>query len=213
MSMTRRTLALALMPWLARDAPSQPPTLRSLLRRLRSLEPCERWQAAYDLGKLGDRRALKPLIQASIGDPDDAVRYDATMALGDLGDPGAIAHLVRMLVYHDDLAPGAAANALGKIGLPARDAVIDLLSHEEARIRGTALRILGGIRDPTTVERVRAVLEDVDEDVAVAAVEALAEIDSVDAREFVARACSDPRDDVAKTARYWSNPANNWHSL
>ena len=54
-----------------------------------------RWKAAESLARLGDLRAVDPLIDA-LGDEDWRVRQKVAWALGYLGDPRAIIPLRRL---------------------------------------------------------------------------------------------------------------------
>jgi HEAT repeat protein len=70
--------------------------------------------AAEALGKIGDRRAVEPLICAL--STDMWLQFPAAMALGEIGDPRAVAPLVTLLAM-----PGAnvpAIQALGKLAHP-----------------------------------------------------------------------------------------------
>jgi HEAT repeat protein len=82
--------------------------------------------AAEALGKLGDRRAVEPLI-AALRDSSLGLRCEAARALGELGDARAVAPLMESLesVFGEDR--GAAAAALGKIGEAAVEPLIALL--------------------------------------------------------------------------------------
>jgi HEAT repeat protein len=55
------------------------------LRNLTHERPEYRWGAADALGRLGDERAVEPLI-AAMDDPDPRVRKKAAWALGQIGD-------------------------------------------------------------------------------------------------------------------------------
>ena len=59
------------------------------LRALKSEYRGKRWAAATALGRLGDKRAVEPLIEA-LKDPDSMVRASAANALGLIGDPRAL---------------------------------------------------------------------------------------------------------------------------
>jgi len=59
------------------------------LRALTSKDPHMRASAAMVLGRVGDRRAVTPLINA-LQDAADAVRMEAAEGLGKLGDPEAV---------------------------------------------------------------------------------------------------------------------------
>jgi HEAT repeat protein len=59
-------------------------------------DPSMRWKAAEGLARLGDPRALGPLVSA-LQDPDWRVRMKAAWALGVLGDPRAAIPLRRAM--------------------------------------------------------------------------------------------------------------------
>jgi HEAT repeat protein len=54
-----------------------------------------RWNAAEALGRLGDPRAVEPLID-TLWDDDARVRLKAAWALGMLGDPRALVPLQKL---------------------------------------------------------------------------------------------------------------------
>ena len=54
-----------------------------------------RWKAAESLGRLGDARAVEPLID-TLWDDDARVRLKAAYALGMLGDPRALGPLQKL---------------------------------------------------------------------------------------------------------------------
>jgi HEAT repeat protein len=60
-------------------------------------DPSKRWKAAESLGRIGDDRAVDPLIIA-LTDEDWRVRQKAAWALGTIGDPRALVPLRRALV-------------------------------------------------------------------------------------------------------------------
>jgi HEAT repeat protein len=64
-------------------------------------DPSRRWKAAEGLARLGDPRALGPLI-AALGDRDWRVRRKAAWALGVLGDPRAVIPLRRAMLNEMD---------------------------------------------------------------------------------------------------------------
>jgi HEAT repeat protein len=79
-----------------------------------------RGRAALMLGKLGDTRAVEPLIEAL-----DAPGYQTPMyaaeSLGKLGDPRAIPPLRRMLTTSHDKFREAAQTALSRLGYDPND--------------------------------------------------------------------------------------------
>lgn len=74
-----------------------------------------RFNAADCLGKIGDRRAVKPLI-SSLKDKDQRVSVCAVIALGAIGDKNAIEPLIIQLKNEKASMRGYSAIALAKIG-------------------------------------------------------------------------------------------------
>ena len=99
---------------------------------LENENPMVRECAAVALGKIGDPRAIRPLIQA-LGDPYDDSEW-------------------RVAVQ--------ASNALSKIGAPALEELIQVLQAENAHIRFMAAQTLAVINDPRVVEPLVAALGD-----------------------------------------------------
>ncbi|GAG35765.1 unnamed protein product, partial [marine sediment metagenome] len=110
-------------------------------------------EAAYALGKLGDRRAVVPLIQAIKG---------KTLNL-----KGPISF------WGKPFWPEIAIEALGKIGEPALEPLIQALKDEDSQTRRWVVRVLGEIGDKRAVEPLIAALKDEDERVCCSAAEAL----------------------------------------
>lgn len=90
-------------------------SLEDLLNDLKSNDAAIRYQAALELGKLGDRNAIPPLMEA-MGDKDKYVRYWAISSLGDLKAQEAVPVLIETLKDEDELMRYWAAIALGRIG-------------------------------------------------------------------------------------------------
>ncbi len=74
-----------------------------------------RWCAAEALVKLGDARAVGPLI-AALNDENNQVRWCAAKALGNLGDARAVGPLIAALNDENDVVRQYAAEALGLLG-------------------------------------------------------------------------------------------------
>ncbi len=74
-----------------------------------------RGRAALMLGKLGDQRAVEPLIRA-LDAPGFQTTLNAAEALGKLGDPRAVEPLLRVVEEHNDKIREAALAALRKLG-------------------------------------------------------------------------------------------------
>jgi hypothetical protein len=67
-----------------------PNHLQQLITSLKDSNPDSRWRTAYALGRIGDQRAVGPLIEA-LDDEDERVRQKAAEALHGIGTPQALA--------------------------------------------------------------------------------------------------------------------------
>ncbi len=98
--------------------------------------------AAVALGRIGDARALEPILEALKAGEIDS--YDAVRALGGLGTP-AVPHLMVMLEGREgnDMVPLTAAEKLGDIGdLSAVPALIAALRHPYWGVRRRSAKSL-----------------------------------------------------------------------
>lgn len=136
-----------------------------------------RWRAAYSLARNGSPAAVQPLIDVA-GDTDHRVRAAAVRALR---------------VAHADSA-GAGDSALATLLNAVRD------SHPHVRIN--ALRLLPGYRVPAmTTPALAGLLTDADENVAVAAAQALGETgDAAAVTALYSIATNSARSDGLRTA-------------
>jgi HEAT repeat protein len=106
-----------------------------------------RYLAAGQLGRVGDRRSFGPLLRA-LRDNDKIVRYWAVTALGDLGDRRAIDSLLDAVSSTDTRIRWLAAESLGKFTDKRVCApLIRLLEDTEIYPRAHAAAALGKIGD------------------------------------------------------------------
>ena len=96
-----------------------------------------RSSAAEALGKIGDKRAVEPLIEA-LRDSFSDVRYYAARALGEIRDSRVVEPLIEALRDEDYEVRGNAALALGKIG--DKRAVEPLTKSLKNKDRGVRMR-------------------------------------------------------------------------
>ncbi len=157
------------------------PALRPLIAVLRYDNPSAyraRSGAAEALGKIGDPRAVEPLVRAPrdsgaatealvrIGRPAVASliaalpRVRAVQALGQIGDPSAIEPLMALLDYHDADVRGSAIGALGSIGEPAVEPLVVALRDESSIVRRSAASALGSIGGQKAISSLVAGLPD-----------------------------------------------------
>lgn len=178
-------------------------SVEALLVAMESPKPQVRFRAGYALGKIKDHRALHSLIGAATNDSDEAVRYDATLALGDLGDSRAVAPLLELMQGLDPVIPSAAAMALVRIGSPAVESLGTLLSDCDCELRSLALSTLGGIRDPRVVGLLAKHVEDENESVRVSVAEALGEVGDAEAVQALGSMVADADESVREVVQYW----------
>jgi hypothetical protein len=129
-------------------------------RRLGNNAVLVRRAAAEALGKLGDSRAVEPLIRA-LGDSDHNVRRIAAMALGKLGDPRAVEPLIGRLGDSNHNVRYAIALALGALGDPRIvEPLIGVLGDSDHNVRRIAAEALGKLGGPRIVKPLNQALGD-----------------------------------------------------
>jgi HEAT repeat protein len=135
-----------------------------------------RVEAARTAASLGGRGSMRVLMDL-LNDPERLVRREAVQGLGTLGEAAAVPFLTRLLTDGDEDLQVAAAQSLGRIG--SGEALPALLTAVQKR---SLLQLKKSTRGK------------------VAALHAIAKIDTPAAREAVA-AISQGRDEVAEEAR------------
>jgi len=127
--------------------------------------------------KMKSRRDVRGLVRALTSAEDCDYRSGAAEALGEIGDPLAIAPLLVRLQDSCSRLRTAAAEALGKIGEPrAVEPLTTVLRHDSSDVRRAAVEALGRIGDRCAVAAVIAAIDDQDANVRRAAVNALDDI-------------------------------------
>jgi HEAT repeat protein len=103
-----------------------------------------RLAAATALGRIGNSRAVDPLISALEDQP--RIREVAVMALGEIGDPRAVESLISALEDDDWELRSTIAKSLGKIGDPrAVKPLLNLLEDKSENVRWYASQALEAI--------------------------------------------------------------------
>lgn len=103
-----------------------------------------RLAAASVLGRVGDSRAVEPLIDAL--DDQQGVNEVAALALGEIGDSRAVEPLINALGDENWEVRSSAAKALGKIGDDrAVEQLINLLRDKNENVRWHAVQALEAI--------------------------------------------------------------------
>jgi len=136
----------------------------TLIAMLQMQDASMREHAAEALGRLGDRRAVEPLMDAVLHDRDASVREHAATALGMLGDARASEVLARAAQADPDARVREhAATAASRPGDPAAvQSLIDaVLNGENPAVREHAATALGELGDPAARDPlIAATLED-----------------------------------------------------
>jgi len=151
--------------------------IKGLLRALRHRDADIRSSAAYALLDCGDSRAVEPLVQAST-DQTSPVRKAALKALAKFRDPRAVAALTRALNDPDAHAREIAVTSLGALQLStpdskATDGLVKCVADSNRDVRLQAIKTLGHLREPRSVEAIVGAIGDKDWQVRFYAAEAL----------------------------------------
>jgi HEAT repeat protein len=162
-----------------------------------------RYLAAGQLGRLRDRRAVKPLIHSLQTDRDRVVRNWVAAALGDIGDPSAVEALIAILKDDDSGLRFCATEALGKIGDErAFRPLLTVLEDKELYPRAYAAEALGRIGEPGALEPLVKVLQGTDDSwVRSMAARGLGLLQDVRAVPALKAACDDESSKVKEEAK------------
>ena len=106
---------------------------------MRDTEPVTKQHLLVALGKIGDPKATKPILDFLARDGDRAIRGNAIFALGDIGDQAALEPLQHIADGNDAALRTVAQNAVRKIReRPAPEVVPSALAQERQRARAAA---------------------------------------------------------------------------
>lgn len=138
--------------------------------------------------------AIANLI-ADLCGSDEALRTQASFALGVLGEP-AVAPLVQLLESPHSEIRKRAAWVLGVIGAPALPALLRLAEGESPQLRIEAIRVLGVVGEARALNQLLAGLTDADVRVAARSARALGKIGDPRAYHPLVTALQHPSPDV-----------------
>jgi len=150
--------------------------IESLIAALENESINTRVNAMITLGKIGDARAIEPLIKILkdkiLKDEDVTLRETAAMALGEIGNVRAVEPLIEVLDDANANVRIAAITALGKIGGTRAIEVFmrvlgykapNLYGDRNPEVRKEAAKMLGEIDDARVVEVLMHVFEEDDD--------------------------------------------------
>jgi HEAT repeat protein len=144
-------------------------------RALDSEEAEERRQATFELGRAPIEEAL-PLLLRALGDEDWRVRKEATLVGRSFGGAGPlVSALLEVFAGAEDVGlRNAAVEVLAGAGHAATTALTEALPNLNADGRKLAVETLGRSQDPSAIEALERALDDADDNVREAAIEAIA---------------------------------------
>lgn len=129
-----------------------------LIEQLGSADEFEREEALGELQIRSDE-AYDSLVDALKNRNKNIRRYSAQV-LGYIADERAIDPLVEALEDNNKLVRREASTALIRIGEPAFQPLVDLLKHDNWRVRGAAAWDLGSMKKPEAIEPLEELLDD-----------------------------------------------------
>ena len=161
---------------------TEPDKLPREIEELDHEDDAIRNRAVDVLARLGDPRAVEPLIRVMNGDGSVDVAASAARALGELGDLLAVGPLTIVLMDEDEdpETRRAAAKALGNLGGPLAVGSLaqTLIEDEDPEVRAVSALALGELGDPEGAQPLIETYLDEEEtqEVRSAARQALAEV-------------------------------------
>jgi len=128
-------------------------TFDELIRKLIEGSPIERNFAVQELAKLGDPRAIEPLVETMLSDTDSGVRQTPAIWLGKMGNPQAVPGLAQAVLTSGD--PVLRAHAADALGLIRHPDAIPVLIHasfdHHPSVRLAAVWSLAQFSDPKVI--------------------------------------------------------------
>jgi HEAT repeat protein len=158
--------------------------LKPLINALKDKDWSVRNQAAHALGKVGDFRAIEPLIRTMKEDPDDDVRRNSVIALSKIAESHrekmeeGVKPLIKTLSHPHHRVRFPAADCLVKIGEPSVEPLLKALKNSKnSESKFLIIRILGEIGGEEAMKELLKLLEDEDWAIRGATAEALGNLD------------------------------------
>ena len=159
----------------------------------------ERWEIAKIFPNFGTS-SLEPLIEIIENeDTDPELSWFAGRIIGEFNSPQVINVLVNLLkTSQNEELNAMAANALGNMGMPAIEALINLISDQDSRL--FAVQALTQIRHPQIIEPLLNIAKDTDPKIRTIAISALYTFHDIRAVPVLVEALNDTAASVRKEA-------------
>lgn len=138
---------------------NETPDIEGAIRLLQSPDVQLRQFVAYLLGRVGDARAIEPLIDA-LRDEHVGVRGAAANALGAIGDTGAVPYILPLLKDANPQLKVWAAYALTRLGHDRFDLMVDALGSPDVLVRRSAILAMEQLGDQRAVEHLLHLQDD-----------------------------------------------------
>jgi len=124
-----------------------------------------RKSAVNGLGKLGDSKAIDPLIKVLNKEENKYVIQQVGYALELIGDPKAVEGLILALDHKNGTVRFYAGQCLGHLGdSKAVEPLINALSDKDLGVRSGAVTALRNIKDPRAIKPLQQILDEEIED-------------------------------------------------
>jgi HEAT repeat protein len=130
--------------------PGETPDVEGAIRLLRSPDVQLRQFVAYLLGRVGDARAIEPLIDA-LQDENAGVRGAAANALGAIGDNAAVPYLKPLLNDNNPQLVVWAAYALTRLHRDYFAVIAEALESDNVDVRRSAILALQQLGDKRAI--------------------------------------------------------------
>jgi HEAT repeat protein len=120
----------------------------------------EEFQGLAELTRLSSEDVVPVLLERATEDPDALIRQRSVIALGAIGDPGAVPVLQERLKDASAPVVMSAVDALVRLDHgPSAVPIVDLLASDDASVRQKAADALGTLAGPESEPALRALLQ------------------------------------------------------
>ena len=174
-----------------------------LLKALDAMPGPWQYQSVVEaLGKIGDERALKPLVDSLKGSVDRGSRKAVINAIAGVTSSNTVPALLGIMTNYTDSA-GDVVEAMSRLrGSQATEQLRDILNHSTGRAREAAAQALGMSGDPAALPVLLEAIDSNDDEARKAAAEALGMIADPKAIPALITALKDSSSDVRQEAAW-----------